>query len=299
MKKTVLTATLLVVSALTLTGCVRNAPQSAGASSVSSPAATITVNSEAEALLPEEIRAAGTLEIGTNLTYAPDEFKDADGKPIGWGIELATAISERLGLEPVFHDAQFDNILPGLQGGKYDLGWASFTDNLERQKVVDFVDYYVAGVQWASLKENDVDPMNACGLTIAVGTGTYQETDEIPAKSEACVAAGKAPIEKLKLDTQTDITNAVVLGRADAMSADSPVTQYAVKQTGGKLQLTGEIMDSAPFGAAIAKDGGTLKDAVAAATQSLIDDGTYLRILEEWGVEAGAVEKVKINGAGS
>ncbi|MDL9981265.1 ABC transporter substrate-binding protein [Microbacterium candidum] len=296
MKKTIVTASVLAVSVLALTGCVHNQPKTPAAEK-SPMAAHVTVDSKAQALLPAAIRSAGTLEIGTNLTYAPDEFKDPNGAPTGWGIALATAISEKLGLKPNFHDSQFDNILPGLQGGKYDIGWASFTDNQEREKVVDFVDYYTAGVQWASLKGKNIDPMNACGLTVAVGTGTYQETDEIPAKSAACVAAGKAAINKLKLDTQTDITNAVVLGRADAMSADSPVTQYAVKQTGDKLQLTGSIMESAPFGAAVAKSNSSLRDAVAAATQSLIDDGTYAQILDEWGVQAGAVKKVMVNGA--
>ena len=47
----------------------------------------------------------------------------------------------------------------------------------------------------------------------------------------------------------------MVLGRADAMSADSPVTQYAVSQTDGKLELSGDIFDAAPFGVALAKDG--------------------------------------------
>ena len=132
-------------------------------------------------------------------------------------------------------DAQFDNIIPGVKGGKYNIGWASFTDTKERQASVDFVDYFSAGILWATQAGKTVDPNNACGLKVAVGTGTWQETDELPAKSKACTDAGKPAIEVLKLDTQGDITNAVVLGRADAFTADSPVTQYAISKTGGKL----------------------------------------------------------------
>ena len=288
---------LAAVASMALTaGCANNEPTaSPGPTRPSSE--QVSVDSRAAALVPDPIKKSGVLQIGTNLTYAPDEFKDKDGQPTGWGIELATAITKRLGLKPDYRDSQFDNIIPGLKGGKYDIGWASFTDNKARQKSVDFVDYYTAGIQWATRKGKKVDPLEACGLTVAVGTGTYQETDEIPAKSKACVAEGKAPIKKLKLDTQGDITTAVVLGRADAMSADSPVTQYAVKQTGGKLALTGHIMDSAPFGIALDKDSGRLRKAVAQALQSLIDDGTYGRILERWGVQAGAVKEVTVNGA--
>ena len=77
---------------------------------------------------------------------------------------------------------------------------------------------------------------------------TTQEVDELPAKSKACTDAGKPAIEILKFDGQDQATNAVVLGQADAMSADSPVTLYAIKQSNGKLEQAGEIFDSAPYG---------------------------------------------------
>ncbi len=65
---------------------------------------------------------------------------------------------------------------------------------------------------------------------------TTEETDELPAKSKACTDAGKPAIEIVKFDGQDAATNAVVLGQADAMSADSPVTLYAIKQSNGKLE---------------------------------------------------------------
>ncbi len=297
-KKSTAFFALAAAAALTLSGCVNNAADTSSSPSPSGSTVSSGPDEAAVALLPADVRDSGKLVVGTNLTYAPDEFKTPDGQPTGWGIDLVTEMSARLGLDPDLRDSQFDNIIPGVKGGKYDVGWASFTDTLERQASVDFVDYYNAGIQWASRTDNPVNPDDACGLTIAVGTGTYQETEELPAKSKACEEAGKPPLELLKLDTQGDITNAVVLGRADAMSADSPVTQYAVSQTDGKLMLAGDIFDAAPFGAAVAKDG-DMGPAVQAALQSMMDDGTYLAILEEWGVEAGAIETATINGGTS
>ncbi len=101
---------------------------------------------------------------------------------------------------------------------------SSFTDNKEREKTVDFVDYFSAGIQWASPAGKTVDPDNACGLKVAVQTTTTEDTDDVPAKSKACTAAGKTAINKLKFDSQDDATNAVVLGQADACRADSPIT---------------------------------------------------------------------------
>jgi polar amino acid transport system substrate-binding protein len=288
-------AALLV--SLTACGSGSASPSSTSPASSTNPSSAPADKTDAAAiaLLPAAVRDSGKLVVGTNLTYSPDEFKDPNGAPTGWGIDLVTALAARLGLSADLRDAQFDNIIPGVKGGKYNVGWASFTDTVERQGSVDFVDYFSAGIQWASQAGKTVDPDNACGLKVAVGTGTWQETDELPAKTKACVDAGKPAIEVLKLDTQGDITNAVVLGRADAMTADSPVTQYAVSQTGGKLALAGPISEAAPFGVALPKDGSMTK-AIQAAMQSLIDDGTYLEILTKWGVEDGAITTATVNG---
>jgi len=135
-----------------------------------------------------------------------------------------------------------------------------------------------------------------CGITVAVQTATYEETDELPAKSQECTDAGKEPINILKFDTQDEATNALALGRADAMSADSPITQYAVSQVGDKIELAGDSFDTAPYGIAVQKDS-ALSAALQAALQSMVDDGTYKSILDDWGVFSGAVSSITINAA--
>ena len=285
---------LLAASALLLTACVDNSSPNAG--SASEPAASVEVDDAAVALLPDDVKSAGKLVIGTDPTYAPNEYKDEAGNPIGWEIDLADAMAAKLGLDTEYQVSKFDNIIPSVTGGKADLGLSSFTDTVEREEQVDFVNYYTAGIQWASAAGKDVDPDDACGLKVAVQATTYEDTDEVPTKSDACVADGKPAIEKLQFDTQDAATNAVVLGQADALSADSPVTLYAISQTGGKLQQAGTTFDVAPYGIAVAKDS-DLSEAIQAALQSLIDDGTYGDILDEWGVADGGVDTVEINAA--
>ncbi len=286
---------IAAVAVLLLTGCVDNSTPSPGGSTDGSTS-SVTKDDAAAALLPAKIADSGKLIIGTDPTYAPNEFKDEAGKPIGWGIEIAAAVAAKLGLEPEYQVSKFDNIIPSVTGGKVNIGVSSFTDNVEREKIVDFVNYYTAGIQWASAKGKDVDPDNACGLKVAVQATTYEDTDEVPAKSEACVAAGKAPIKKVPFDTQDAATNAVVLGQADAMSADSPVTLYAISKTEGKLQLAGETFDVAPYGIAVGKDSG-LAEAIQAALQSMVDDGSYAEILDTWGVSDGGIDEITINAA--
>ena len=284
-----------LVAALALTGCVDNTtePEEAPESSVD-----VGVDEAAAALLPEDIKEAGVLIAGIDLAYAPNEYKAADGSPEGWAIDLGDAMAAKLGLTMDYRASSFDKIIPSVTGGTFDIGYSSFTDNAERQKSVDFVNYYNAGVQWAQPIGSDVDPDNACGLTVSVQATTFQETDELPAKSEECVANGEEPIDILKFDSQDEATNALALGRADAMSADSPITLYAISQVSDKIEAAGETFDVAPYGIAIAKDATDLGAALQAALQSMVDDGTYLDILEEWGVADGAIDEITINAGG-
>jgi len=279
---------------LLLTGCVDNS--TATDTTPPDTASAIEADSAAVALLPEKIKSAGVLIIGTDAAYPPNEFKNDAGYPIGWGIELSNGIAAKLGLMPEYQIASFDTIIPKITGGTVDIGESSFTDNLEREKQVDFVNYYNAGILWASPVGTTVDPDNACGLTVAVQSNTVEDTDELPAKNAACIAAGKEKIEVLPYGSQDEATNAVVLGKADALSADSPVTLYAISKADGKLQPAGESFDTAPYGITVDKDSDLTK-AVQVALQSMVDDGSYGKILDAWGVTDGGIDTITINAA--
>jgi polar amino acid transport system substrate-binding protein len=121
-------------------------------------------------------------------------------------------------------------------------------------------------------------------------------TDELPAKSTKCVDAGKPAIQILTFDGQDAVTNAVVLGQADAMSADSPVTAWAIKQSSGKLDAAGPIFESAPYGWPVQK-GSPLAASLQKALEHLISTGDYKTILTKWGLESGGIDKPVINGA--
>lgn len=297
---------LLTAAALTIAGCASNGPSSdsnANANSTStagpttSAAANATVDAAAAALLPADIKSSGKLTIGVDPTYAPNEYRDSSGNITGWDVDLFAAVAKRLGLTADFQQATFDNILPSVMGGRYDVGVSSFTDNAEREKKVDFVTYFSAGYQWAARSGSKVNSANPCGLTVATGVGTDEALHDIPDMSKQCVADGKKAIKMLTYQTQDLTTESVVLGKADAMDADSPVTGYAVEKTNGKLQLAGAVYEAAPYGVLMSKKAGTLKEALQKAIQSMIDDGTYKQILTKWGVQAGAITTAQINAA--
>lgn len=283
---------------LALSACADNSDDGgSGGSGSDSAECTPAAVPSGTAGLPADIEKAGKIVVGTDASYAPNEFQDERNKIVGFDIDLFTAVADKLGVEVEFQNAGFDTLVANVAGGKYDVGVSSFTDNCEREKVVDFVDYFNAGTQWATTTGATFDPDNACGRKVAVQTGTVQDTDDLPARQKKCESDGKAQIQILKFDAQGDATTAVVLGQAEAMLADSPVAAYAVKQSGGKLKLAGGVYDAAPYGYAIPKDTPELTLAIKDALDELIADGTYLKICQTWGVEAGAIDEAVINGA--
>ncbi|SDH46503.1 polar amino acid transport system substrate-binding protein [Rhodococcus triatomae] len=251
---------------------------------------------EIAAQLPERIAASGRLQVGVNTPYAPNEFKDDDGTIVGFTVELLHALGDVLGLDIVVNEADFDRIIPAVQAGTYDMGSSSFTDTKEREETVDFVTYYSAGIQWAQRVGEPVDPENACGLRVAVQTTTIEDIEEIPAKSEACEAAGLPPIEKIKYDSQDEATNALILGRVDALSSDSPVTAYAIARSEERIESAGPVFDAAPYGWVVAK-GSPLGPVIQQAAQHLIDSGAYGEIAERWELEDGMIATSLINAA--
>ncbi len=254
-------------------------------------------NPEIAALVPDDIAAKGYLSMGTNPPFAPFEFKNSQGEIIGLEVDLARALAGVLGLELRTVEQDFAMILPAVSAGTLDFGGSGFTDTEERRTNYDFVNTLNAGVRWAqrSDREDTIDPDNACGLTVAVQRTTVSETDDVRPKSAECVAAGKPPITVLAYDTSDTAATALILGRADAFSADSPILSWAVERSDGRMVEVGEMFQAAPYGFAVPKDS-ELGDALAAAMDQLIADGTYQEVLAQWNITEGLLDQAHING---
>jgi polar amino acid transport system substrate-binding protein len=277
--------------ALTVAGCGNSS--SNGSSTGAAPSAS--VDAALAAKVPAAIKSAGKITIGTDSTYAPSEFLDTDGKTvIGFDVDLFNAVAQKLGLKTDWQSAKFDDIIPGVSSGKYQIGVSSFTIRADREKQVSMVSYFSAGTQWAQKAGGSLSPDSACGKKVAVQTSTVQ-VDDVTARSKKCTDAGQPAITIDQYQAQSDATNAVISGKDDAMLADSPVCAYAVKQTNGQLALDGSIYGSAPYGYVLPKAQADFGSAIASAVQELITDGTYKKILAKWGVDAGSIATPAVN----
>lgn len=258
------------------------------------------------ALVPEPIKADGKLVVAADASYAPNEYTvEGSDEIIGAAVDLANAIGNVLDIEVEHVNGSFDGILAGLQAGRYELGMSSFTDTKEREQTVDFVTYAEAGTSTMVRKcnpEGITTIEDLCGKAVGAQNGTTQldqltKPDVEGSVVKACSDAGKEPPDAQGFPLQTDVNAALQANRIDAYLADSPVVDYAVKKTGNAFEKTGTDTDTAPYGIAVAKNAGTLTQALQGAVQKLIDDGSYQEILDNWGVGSGAIEESQINGA--
>jgi polar amino acid transport system substrate-binding protein len=283
---------LLAFAAVGTAGC--GSGDDASTASTSAPAATSQAPASGTIAVPEEFRSKGTLVVATDPTYAPNEFVDRDGRTIvGMDVDLIAAIGRQLGLEVDVQKATFDAIIPGLAARRYDVGISSFTDTREREQTVDFVTYFSAGTSfYVRTGGPDITTIaDVCGEKVAVEKGTIQATD-VETQNRRC----DTPADLQVYPDQNGANLAIQSGRADVGMADSPVAAYIVKQSGGMFRLDGEPYGTAPYGIALPKDSG-LSEPVLKAVRALMADGTYRRILEQWGVEQGAISDPQINGA--
>jgi polar amino acid transport system substrate-binding protein len=258
----------------------------------------VTKDKASAALVPAKYK--GGITVASDASYAPDEFVGANGQVTGFDRELIDAVAATLGIKATTQNVTFDNIIPGIKGGKYAVGNSSFTDNMTRQKQVTFVDYFQAGEAFYTKASQASAPTTLkalCGTKVAVEAGTIEETDAKTQKNKC--GAGKT-IQIDSYSTQTDANLAVKSGHDLVGFVDSQVAGYIVAQSAGAFRLSGKPFGVAPYGIATSKtaDGKKLAKAIQSAIKVLIANGTYSAILAKYGVQAGALtsKQIVING---
>ncbi|WP_431843805.1 ABC transporter substrate-binding protein [Calidifontibacter indicus] len=279
-----------------LSACGSDSLEEGGKSATESVKSVAKDNSLADKV-PAALKSKGTLSIGTDATYAPNEFVGDDGKTItGMDIDLLTAALQKLGLKATFTNGQFGTLILGVDNGKFDASVSSFTINDERKKAVNMVSYFNAGTQWAVKKGNPkkVKADDACGLTVGVQKDTVQ-VDDLAARSKKCTQSGKKAITSIIEQDQSKVTANLISGKVDAMLADSPVALYAVQKNTDSIEALGSIYDAAPYGVVVKKSDTAFAQLLAQAFKSIKDDGTYTSVLKKWGNETGAINSFEVN----
>lgn len=251
---------------------------------------------EAAKLLPEKVRASGTLSLASSVGAPPGAFYEEDGRTLaGADIDFADAVARKLGLRLKREVASFEAILPALGSGKYDLGTGNFGVTEERRRTIDFVTYINDGQGFAVRDDSDLkkvtDLTQLCGLTVGTGAGTTFEAT-LEENRHRCADAGKKPYEVKTYADQAAVWISLRQGRSDVLMSTINGLRYAVAQQEG-LRFLNEFK-RLDVGFAF-KKGTPLAPAFQAAVNALKADGTYDRILEKWGTSESAIRTSQIS----
>ena len=275
---------LLTALSLLFSACGSTSSSGGG----SSPTATVKPSVAA----PTDLITAGTLTVGSDTTYPPQEFLDTTtNKYTGFDIDLITEMAARMGLKANIVKTDFTTIIDNLDNKRFDVVISAVTISDERKKKADFIPYFNAGESLLVAKGN---PMNLksvadlCGLNIGVQKATVEQ-DDLTAGSKDCVSKGKKAINLTILASQTDVVQLLVNKRVVATYQDSPVTDYFNKLNPGQFEVGGSVVNAAQEGIAVRKGDTAMLTPLQSAFNAVKADGTYTKVVQKWGVTSGAL----------
>jgi polar amino acid transport system substrate-binding protein len=231
----------------------------------------------------------GTLDIGSDIAYAPIEFyEEGTQNAQGLDVDIANALAGQLGVKANFINTGFDGLIGALQAKRFDVIMSSMTVTAERQQQIDFIPYFTAGTGILVQAGNPLGIQSLadlCGKSVAVQLGTIQ-VDQLSAQNEQCTDK----IAITTFDQNPLAVEQVRLGRADAETADYPVAAYDAKLSDGALEIAGPQFEAAPYGIGLRKDSTELNAALTKALQAIMDNGEYDTILADWNLAAGSIK---------
>ncbi|BBX06411.1 ABC transporter substrate-binding protein [Mycolicibacterium aichiense] len=239
------------------------------------------------AVAPPAILQAGTLKVcAPNDGTPPSVYHDESGALVGSEVDLAKALAAQMGLKPEFVETAFSSVIPTLQAKQCDVIMAQLYIKPEREKVVDFVPYVYSGTGIAVSKEHPaaITGMDdsLCGKKVIVAVATTAEELAVE-QSGKCTAAGKPEID-ITRNSHADVAlQQVQNGQVDAYLDTAETLGYYATKTGAQIQLAGKPFGTIKIGAATLKGDTALHDAIAKALGELEANGTYAKILGDWG----------------
>jgi polar amino acid transport system substrate-binding protein len=277
----------------------------AGCGGSSSTSGTTTSAAHCTVTTPGHLVQSGKLTVATDTTYAPAEYEDPNkpGSYIGYDIDLANEIGSRLCLTTQIVKATFGLTLlqelsgPALGTQKWDISVSSWTINDARKELVNMIPYFQAGESIMVPKGNPKNIKSIadmCGKIVAVQDNTAEQAEVNDANGEGDQSSGQAPVcasNKIRIYHNSDqnlVAQQVLTNSADASYQDQPVTDFYVKNNPGKLESGGITVAPSPQGIVVRKDATDMDTAIRTALKAMVADGTYKKILDKWGVGAGA-----------
>ena len=248
---------------------------------------------------PTSLISPGKLVDCVDIEYPPMEFfPSADvtdpNEAVGFDVDGAKAVADRLGLEIEIRNTAFDALIPDLGAGRCDIVWSALYRSDDRLKVADAVPYMSTG-HVVMVKAGNAAGISSeedlCGMTISIQSGGLVETDSALA-SKKCTDAGKPAINIQGYKLVSDELQQLVLGRVEAVwETDTAVSDWILKHPGEY-----EVAFAFPFNKVYAvyysKGKADIGTAIEAALVALKADGTLAALAQQYQIDAATLDAI-------
>ena len=288
MKKLLCVALGAALSVSLLASC------SGGSRSTPPPETTTPADTTPAETTPAETGAAdlssaliedGKLIMSTNAQFPPYELV-ADGEGFngtgfeGIDIEIAYALAEKLGLELVIDDMEFDSALLAVQNNAADMMLAGLSYSTDRDEVMDFSDSYATGVQVVIVKEGSDVTMDNLGDYMI---GTQRGTTGYIYASDTPENGGYGEDHVIAYDNGATAVQELINGTIDAVIIDqAPAEEYVAANADAGLTILPGAWVEEQYCLAVDDGNTVLLDALNTALNELIDDGTVQAIIDKY-----------------
>lgn len=250
-----------------------------GAAALATP--TLLVR-RARANVLDKARAAGVLNVATELHFAPFDFSEG-GKQVGFNSEAFAEIGKELGVKVTFQDLPWEAVLPGLEAGRYDMVAGPATITRARMERYRFT-APVADATVAFLKRaNDssiTKPEDVSGKVIGSGKATAQL-----AQTQAWVAKLPKPPEVREYVSFSEAYADLAAGRIVAVGNSLSNIAYTAKQRPNVFSVVMPTFGAKTYFGFIGRkdpDSAPLLDAVDAALDKMRADGRLAALQTKW-----------------
>lgn len=260
MSRRITALVLTAAAALALTACSSGAPSDPASSAEGGDLGLVT---------------EGTLTVATEGTYRPFSFHDESGDLVGFDVEIAEAVADKLGLEIVFQETQWDAIFAGLDAGRFDVIANQVSINPEREEKYLFSEPYTVSPGVIVVPEDDDSITSFADLE---GKTTAQSLTsnwyELAVENGATVEAVEGWAQAVALLQQ---------GRVDATINDS-LTFLDYENTEGPtgLKIAAETDEPGLSAFALTQDKEALVEAIDGALAELREEGVLAEISEKY-----------------
>jgi L-cystine transport system substrate-binding protein len=223
----------------------------------------------------DQIKAAGVIKIGTEGTYAPFTFHNADNTLVGFDVEIGQAVAEKLGVKAEFVEGKWDGLIAGLDANRYDAVINQVGITEARKQKYDFSDPYIVSKAVLIVKDDNADIKSFEDLK--------GKTSAQSLSSNFGKIAEAAGAELVGTDGFDQSIQLVLTGRADATINDSlSFLDFKKQKPDAPVKIAAEKEEADASGIIVRKGDPELVAAINKALADIKADGTYQKIADTY-----------------